>query len=173
VHRGVTSQHRPSGIRRGDSRSSPASRDAILRMLDEFHQQHLNVTVDTKATSSGEMFSSIQAQVAAGNPPDLAQLVLREWDLNVENLPVKPLTDLIAPDELQAHLQNTYPMHPKAVKLTERNTKLQGLAYVFTTPTLFYNADLFKAALATLPIFALYVALQRQVIDAFIRSGLK
>jgi ABC-type glycerol-3-phosphate transport system permease component len=29
------------------------------------------------------------------------------------------------------------------------------------------------ATLATLPIFALYVALQRQVIDAFIRSGLK
>jgi multiple sugar transport system substrate-binding protein len=38
------------------------------------------------------------------------------------------------------------PMHPKAVKLTERNGKLQGLAYVFSTPTLFYNTDLFKTA---------------------------
>jgi DNA-binding transcriptional LysR family regulator len=93
--RGVTSQHRrPSGIRRGDSLSSPASRDAILRMLDEFHQQHPNVTVDTKATSSGEMFSSTQAQVAAGNPPDLDRTRIAFGDpLHMEGILLATLGD--------------------------------------------------------------------------------
>ena len=72
------------------------------------------------------MFPSIQAEVAAGNPPDIAQLVLREWDLNVENLPVKALTDLIAPDELQQHIAGTYPIHPKAVKLTAATARCRA-----------------------------------------------
>jgi multiple sugar transport system substrate-binding protein len=126
--------------------SAGIGRDATLKMLDEFGKQHPNINVETKATSSDNMFPSIQAEVAAGTPPDIAQLVLREWDLNVENLPVKPLTDLIAPDELQQHIAGTYPIHPKAVQLTVRNGKMQGLPYVFSTPTLFYNADLFTAA---------------------------
>jgi multiple sugar transport system substrate-binding protein len=126
--------------------SAGIGRDATLKMLDEFQQQHPNIKVETKGTGSDNMFPSIQAEVAAGNPPDIAQLVLREWDLNVENLPVKSLNDLISPDELQAHIGGTYPIHPKAVDLTVRNGKMLGLPYVFSTPTLFYNADLFKAA---------------------------
>lgn len=82
----------------------------------------------------------------AGTPPDIAQLLLREWDQNIESLPVKTLSEIVPADELQAALGGTYPIHPKALKLTERNGKLQGLPYVFSTPTLFYNATLFKAA---------------------------
>ena len=126
--------------------SAGIGRDATLKMLQEFGEQHPNIKVETKGTSSDNMFPSIQAEVAAGNPPDIAQLVLREWDLNVETLPVKALTDLIPPDELQQHINSTYPIHPKAVQLTVRNGKMQGLPYVFSTPTLFYNADLFAAA---------------------------
>lgn len=126
--------------------SAGIGREATLKMIAEFNQQFPNIQVETKATGSQEIFPSIQAQLAAGNPPDLAQLLLREWDLNVENLPVQTLADIVPPDELQAHLNGQYPIHPRAVKLTERNGKLQGLSYVFSTPTLFYNADLFTAA---------------------------
>jgi multiple sugar transport system substrate-binding protein len=126
--------------------SAGIGRDATLKMLDEFHQQHPNITVEAKATTDQQMFSTVQAEVVAGTPPDLAQLLLREWDQNIESLPVKTLSDIVPPDELQAHLGGTYPINQNALKLTERRGKLQGLPYVFSTPTLFYNASLFKAA---------------------------
>lgn len=126
--------------------SAGLGRDATLEMIASFEAAHPNVKVETKATGSEEMFPSIQAQLVAGDPPDIAQLVLREWDLNIEFLQPHDLKLLVPPDELAAHLQGQYPFHPRAVKLTERNDKLQGLSYVFSTPTLFYNANLFKQA---------------------------
>ena len=104
------------------------------------------ITVDTTATSSEEMFPSLQAQVVAGNPPDLAQLLLREWDQNIENLPVVDLDQAIGAAEVEEHLGGDLPVHPRAAALTVRNGVTYGLPYVFSTPTLFYNADLFTEA---------------------------
>ncbi len=121
-------------------------RDATLEMLAAFEAANPLIKVETKATTSAEMFPSVQAQVVAGDPPDVAQLLLREWDQNVENLPVVPLEAAIGADELQADLDAGYPFHPRAVALTQRNGLTYGLPYVFSTPTLFYNADLFRQA---------------------------
>jgi multiple sugar transport system substrate-binding protein len=126
--------------------SAGLGRDATLKMIADFEARFPNVKVETKATGAQEIFPSVQAQLVAGDPPDLAQLLLREWDLNVEFLQPQDLRQIVAPDELNAHLNGQYPLHPRGLKLTERNGKLQGLAYVFSTPTLFYNAELFKKA---------------------------
>lgn len=126
--------------------SAGLGRDATLKMIADFEKKYPNIKVETKATGAQEIFPSVQAQMVAGDPPDLAQLLLREWDLNVEFLQPQDLRQIVSPDELNAHLQGEYPLHPRGLKLTERNGKLQGLAYVFSTPTLFYNADLFKKA---------------------------
>lgn len=123
-------------------------RDATLKLLAMFEKKNPLIKVETKATGSEQMFQSIQAQVAAGNPPDIAQLVLREWDQNIENFPLVVLEDspYIGAQALKDHLNSGYPYHPKAAALTQRNGKTYGLSYVFSTPTLFYNADLFKQA---------------------------
>jgi multiple sugar transport system substrate-binding protein len=126
--------------------SAGLGRDATLKMIADFEAKHPNVKVETKATGAQEIFPSVQAQMVAGDPPDLAQLLLREWDLNVEFLRPQDLRQIVPPDELSAHLQGQYPLHPRGLKLTERAGQLQGLAYVFSTPTLFYNAALFKQA---------------------------
>jgi multiple sugar transport system substrate-binding protein len=123
--------------------SAGLGRDATLEMIDAFQKAHPNIKVETKATDSTKIMASVQAGLAAGSPPDLAQMLLREWDVAVENLAARPLDDIVPPEELKAHLAG---MHPKAVKLGERGGKLYGLPYVFSTPTLFYNADIFKAA---------------------------
>ncbi len=123
-------------------------RDATLKLIALFEKANPLIKVETKATRDQEMFQSIQAQVAAGNPPDIAQLVLREWDQNVENFPIVVLEDspYIGAAALKEHLTSGYPYHPKAAALTQRNGKTYGLSYVFSTPTLFYNATLFKQA---------------------------
>jgi multiple sugar transport system substrate-binding protein len=126
--------------------SAGIGRDATLKMLDEFQQKFPNIKVETKATPSDQMFPSIQAQIAANDPPDIAQLLLREWDQNVEFVHPQVLTDIVPPAEFQAYVQGEYPLNPRGLKLTERDGKLQGVAYVFSTPTLFYNADVFRQA---------------------------
>lgn len=124
------------------------NREATLKLIASFEKANPLVKVETKATRDQEMFQSIQAQVAAGNPPDIAQLVLREWDQNVENFPIVVLEDspYIGAPALKEHLTSGYPYHPKAAALTQRNGKTYGLSYVFSTPTLFYNGTLFKQA---------------------------
>jgi sn-glycerol 3-phosphate transport system permease protein len=48
-----------------------------------------------------------------------------------------------------------------------------GLQMFMTQEGDLWGALMAAASLASLPIFALYLVLQRQVIDAFIRSGLR
>src|ERR1700730_11885806 len=38
--------------------SAGIGREATLKMLDEFHQQHPNITVEPKATADQQMFST-------------------------------------------------------------------------------------------------------------------
>src|ERR1700730_6019258 len=38
--------------------SAGIGREATLKMLDEFHQQHPKITVETKATADQQMFST-------------------------------------------------------------------------------------------------------------------
>jgi len=124
--------------------SAGLGRDATLKMITDFEAKFPNIKVETKATGAQEIFPSVQAQLVAGDPPDLAQLLLREWDLNIEFLRPQDLREIVPADELNAHLGGQYPLHPRGLKLTERTGKLQGLAYVFSTPTLFYNAAIFE-----------------------------
>ncbi|GIW11426.1 MAG: ABC transporter substrate-binding protein [Dehalococcoidia bacterium] len=122
------------------------NREAQLQLLDQFSQRFPHIRVETKATPSQEIVPSIRAQLAAGDPPDLAMLLLREWDLVVENIAPKPLEQIVPPEELSAHLGGEFPFHPRALALTRRAGQLFGLPWVFSTPTLFYNADLFRQA---------------------------
>ncbi len=126
--------------------SAGIGRDATLQMLENFEALYPNITVETKATGAQEIFTSVQASLVAGNPPDVAQLLLREWDLNVANLDPIDLRSIIDPSEIDEHLGGEYPMVPNGVQLTTREGRLQGFPYVFSTPTLFYNATLFEEA---------------------------
>ncbi|MCL6647500.1 MAG: hypothetical protein K6U89_04130 [Chloroflexi bacterium] len=67
------------------------NRNAQLRLLEEFSRRFPAITVETKATPAGEIAASLRTQVAAGNPPDLAQAVLGDWDRVVESLGPVPL----------------------------------------------------------------------------------
>ena len=63
-----------------------------------------------------------------------------------EHRPEATRADRPPPDELTAHLGGEFPFHPRALALTRRSGQFFGLPWVFSTPTLFYNADLFRQA---------------------------
>lgn len=116
--------------------------EATKKLIAEFMAQNPNITVNGVGYSSADA-SRIQADLAAGQPVDLVQTVFSDLDFAVNNFGAKALEDIIPADEMKAHFEG---MSPNGVKLGVLNGKTYGLAYTFSTPVLFYNADLFTQA---------------------------
>lgn len=116
--------------------------DATQKLINEFMAANPNVTVDGIGYSSADS-SRIQADLAAGQPVDLVQTVFSDLDFSVHNFGAQALEDIAPAEEITTHLAG---MHPNGTKLGVLNGKTYGLAYTFSTPVLFYNADLFREA---------------------------
>jgi multiple sugar transport system substrate-binding protein len=116
--------------------------EATQKLINEFMEANPNVTVEGVGYSSADS-SRIQADLAAGQPVDLVQTVFSDLDFAVTNFNAQALEDIAPAEEISAHFEG---MHPNGVKLGVLNDKTYGLAYTFSTPVLFYNADLFTAA---------------------------
>jgi multiple sugar transport system substrate-binding protein len=121
-------------------------KEATEQLVAEFNQQFPNVDVQFRAVPSPDLISKTQAEVVAGNPPDIAQIVFSDLDFVVNDLRAKPLDTIVGTDEYQAYIGGEHPMHPRGLKLAELNGRMYGVPYVFSTPTLFYNANLFRQA---------------------------
>jgi len=126
--------------------------DTFTELLGEFRKQHPNITVTgqkpqgSSSNPASDSVSSVQAQLATGNPPDVAQLGFSDLDFAVNQLGAKPLDDLVGRDAVQANFGGAHPFAPKAATLGDLNGKTYGVPFVFSTPVLFINATLFKQA---------------------------
>ncbi len=116
--------------------------EATQKLINEFMQANPNVTVTGVPYGAADS-SRIQADLAAGQPVDVIQTVFSDLDFSVHNFGAQALEDIAPAEEIAAHLEG---MHPNGTKLGVLNGKTYGLAYTFSTPVLFYNADLFRAA---------------------------
>lgn len=116
---------------------------ATKQMIADFEKANPNIKVEGVGASSAELTSRVQADVAAGRIPDVVQMVFSDLDFTVDNLGAVALEDIVPADELAAHFDG---MVPNGLDLGKLNGKTYGLAYTFSTPVLFYNADLFKKA---------------------------
>ena len=89
------------------------------------------------------LMSMLTAEIVGGTPPDIAQVPLQNLDSVISDLSPQPI-DQFAPkaefDDLMNHIL------PGARPLGQRNGHLYASPFTFSTPTLFYNADLFRAA---------------------------
>ena len=117
--------------------------EGTKKLIAEFMAANPNIKVNGVGVPAAEMGSRIQADIAAGRGPDLAQVVFQDLDFVAHNLSAHPLEDLISADEIAAHFEG---MSPNGLKLGVLDGKTFALAYTFSTPVLFYNADLLKAA---------------------------
>lgn len=117
--------------------------DGTRKLIAEFEAANPNIKVNAIGVPSPEMASRIQADMAAGLPPDVAQVVFDGLAFVADNLGAQVLEDMVPADELAAHFEG---MSPNGLKLGVIDDKTYALAYTFSTPVLFYNADLFVAA---------------------------
>ena len=119
--------------------------DTVNQLLEEFEAEHPNITVKAQPTqgaslAAGNYVGSVQTQLLAGNPPDVAQLTFDALEYTATQLGAKPLSDIVSTEELEEAFGGENPMHPNARVLADWDGKTYGMPYVFSTPVLFYNA---------------------------------
>jgi multiple sugar transport system substrate-binding protein len=117
--------------------------DATRELIAEFMAANPNVTVEGVGVPPSLINARVQADIAVGRRPDLAQLGFGDLDFNVRQFAIQPLDDIVPAEEWKAH---TAGMVQNGLDLGKLDGKTYGLAFTFSTPVLFYNADLFRAA---------------------------
>lgn len=123
--------------------TASAGADATRELLARFEAENPNIKVETVGVPSNEIVTRLQADMAAGQQPDVAQLVFRDLIYIASDLGANALEDMAG---AQAYAELTDGMIPRGVDLGKVDGKTYGLAYTFSTPILFYNADLFREA---------------------------
>jgi multiple sugar transport system substrate-binding protein len=113
------------------------------KLIAEFMAANPNITVEGVPVPGAEMTARVQADIVAGTPPDVAQLIFDGLDFIATNFNAKPLESIVPPEELTAHFEG---FSPNGLQLGRLNELTYGLPFTFSTPVLFYNADVFRAA---------------------------
>jgi multiple sugar transport system substrate-binding protein len=116
---------------------------ATKRLIAEFEAVNPNIKVNGVGVTATEIGTRIQADIAANNGPDVAQMVFSDFDFMIHNLGAVALEDIVPEAERKQHFEG---VSEKGLQLGVYNNKTYGLAYTFSTPVLFYNADLFRKA---------------------------
>ncbi|WP_460797942.1 extracellular solute-binding protein [Microbacterium sp. GXF0217] len=120
--------------------------DTITNLIDEFMAEHPNITVNAQPSSSTSTAGSVQQQVLAGGAPDVAQLTFNELDFAATTLGAQNLSTVVGPDALAEEFGGEYPYHERAQTLADWDGSTYGIPYVFSTPVLWINEDLFAQA---------------------------
>jgi multiple sugar transport system substrate-binding protein len=115
----------------------------MTQVIDAFNAQSTTVTLTSLTPGSYyETLQKTQADLAAGNPPDLVSVPWAFLNYAVEGLGVKDLAT-IAGDSF-ASLQAS--MDPTAWELVTKDETVYGFPWGLSTPIFYYNADVFEAA---------------------------
>ncbi|MCZ8513759.1 ABC transporter substrate-binding protein [Paenibacillus filicis] len=123
--------------------ATAGQKEGTQKLIDEFKAANPNIDVEGIPVLSQDINAKVQADIVAGSPPDVAQLVFDGLDFAVNNFNAKPLEDIVPADELKKNFEG---FSPNGLKLGQLNGKTYGLPFTFSTPVLFYNAKLFKDA---------------------------
>lgn len=123
--------------------TASAGADATRELIRDFMAANPNIIVKPVGVASNEILARVRADVVAGLQPDVAQLVFRDLYFIAYDLGANALEDIVPAAELSGHLEG---MIPQGLALGKVDGKTYGLAYTFSTPILYYNADLFRKA---------------------------
>ncbi|HET9661805.1 MAG TPA: extracellular solute-binding protein [Thermomicrobiales bacterium] len=115
----------------------------MTQVIDAFNAQSDTVTVNSVTPGNYyETLQKTQADIAAGNPPDLVSVPWAFIEYGIEGLGLNELPT-VAGDRF-AELQGL--MSDTAWPLVTKDDKVYGFPWGLSTPILYYNADLFEQA---------------------------
>lgn len=119
-----------------------AAGEGTQALLDRFAELHPEITVVPEAVPVADVLTKTKTAVAADIAPDVVQLGYSKLAEALETLPIKSIED-IAADEWAEHVEG---ITPALVKTGTSDGTVKALPYTVSIPTVFYNADLFRAA---------------------------
>jgi multiple sugar transport system substrate-binding protein len=116
-------------------------------IIQAFHSQHSNITIDVQTASYNDYFTKLQTAIAGGTAPDT-------FELNYENFvsysSAGSLLDLSGQASSDSGFKSSV-YYPRAYGVFNQNGKQYGLPESFSDVLLFYNQDLFDAAGVSYP----------------------
>src|SRR2546425_7495854 len=116
-------------------------------IIQAFHSQHSNVTIDVQTASFNDYFTKLQTEIAGGTAPDT-------FELNYENFvsysSAGSLLNLSGQASKDSGFQASV-YYPRAYSVFQANSKQYGLPETFSDVLLFYNKDLFDAGGVSYP----------------------
>jgi len=115
----------------------------MTQVIDAFNAQSQTVTLNTSTPGNYyETLQKTQADLAAGNPPDLVSVPWAFLEYAVDGLGVKELSTVAGDgyDALRASMSET------AWELVTKDDTAYGFPWGLSTPIFYYNADVFEAA---------------------------
>jgi multiple sugar transport system substrate-binding protein len=119
-----------------------AAGDGTQALLDRFAELHPEITVVPEAVPAGDVLTKTKTAVAAGIAPDVVQLGYSKLAEAFETLPLQSIQDA-AGDEWDDHVEG---INSALVKTGTSDGTVKALPYTVSIPTVFYNADLFRAS---------------------------
>ncbi|GGL45931.1 ABC transporter substrate-binding protein [Nocardia jinanensis] len=119
-----------------------AAAEGTQALLDAFAAQHPDVTVVPQAVPTADVLTKAKADVVAGDAPDVVQLGYSKMAEAFHTLPVQSI-EQIAGDDWASHVEG---INAALVQTGERDGSIAALPFTNSVPTVFYNADLFRAA---------------------------
>ncbi|MBH0774865.1 ABC transporter substrate-binding protein [Nocardia bovistercoris] len=127
--------------------------DTFNALITDFQTKHPNIKVTAQKPQGNspnpatDTISSIQNQMVAGAPPDVAQLGFSDLDFTINSLQAKSLDGLVGKDAVQKNFDGAkHAFAPRARTLADWNGQTYGVPFVFSTPVLYFNATLFTEA---------------------------
>lgn len=116
---------------------------AVRELIAEFQKRNPNIRVEERfqPNSYTGLLQNLQASLAAGNPPDVAQIGYLYTNYVAENFPYVPLS------ELQTKFGGDLSGFPANVMALGQVGGVQlGMPYALSNIITYYNADLFRQA---------------------------
>lgn len=123
-------------------------------LVKSFESAHPGVQVKVESTSSGTaqgITSSIQQQVAAGTPPDIAQDSFDGLRFAISGLGAQPLDRVEGKAAVSQAFGGDHPYVSAVTKLGKIAGHTYAIPWTLSTPVLFYDQTLFQQAGITEP----------------------
>ena len=112
-------------------------------LISAFEAANPTIKIKPQGVPVANALTEAQTETAAGDPPDVAQIGWSKMAAAYQALPVTPVQDIPTRAQWQAA---TAGMSQPLLAAVAENGKVVAMPYTISTPTLFYNATLFKQA---------------------------
>ncbi|MGN6030619.1 MAG: extracellular solute-binding protein [Thermomicrobiales bacterium] len=124
---------------------APEKQNAAMQLIEAFNASQSDVKLISR-TDTGDYYQNLQktqAELAAGNPPDLVAVPWAFVDWATKGLGLVPLEDAVGEDQVKPVFAN---LRDQVLPIVTLDGKTMGMPFAFSTPAIYYNVAMLEKA---------------------------